>query len=158
MSLGARLRHGAIHRSYDCRCRGLAEPHPLRSGCRCPQSGAEFSRQTRGGDRPDGGEMRIAARFHVSLFLALAVPLSAHAITVKAVQGPTGVETWFSEEHALPMIAVNISLPAGSAYDPPDKPGLADLTASLLDEGAGDLASDAFKEAMESRAIKLEAT
>jgi zinc protease len=56
------------------------------------------------------------------------------------------------------MIAVNVSFPAGSAYDPVGKPGLADMTASLIDEGAGDLASDAYKQALESRAIKLSAT
>ena len=88
---------------------------------------------------------------------ALLIPISASAITVKSVQGPTGVETWLSEERALPMIAVNISFPAGSAYDPADKPGLANLTASLIDEGAGDLVSDAFKQALESRAIRFAA-
>jgi zinc protease len=90
--------------------------------------------------------------------LALLVPAAAEAITVKVVPGPTGVEAWLSEEHALPMIAVNISLPAGSAYDPSDRPGLAAIAASLLDEGAGDLPSDAFKQALESRAIKLSAS
>jgi len=95
-----------------------------------------------------------------SLALALALmlpPAAAQAITVKTVQSPTGVDTWLSEEHALPMIAVNVALPAGSAYDPSDKPGLASLMSSLMDEGAGDLASDAFKQALESRAIKLTA-
>jgi zinc protease len=89
--------------------------------------------------------------------LALLIPAAANAITVKNVAGPTGVETWLSEEPALPMIAVNISFPAGSAYDPADKPGLANMMASLLDEGAGDLASDAFKQALESRAIRFQA-
>ena len=95
--------------------------------------------------------------FFALILLVLLIPTFAQAITVKTVQGPTGVETWLSEEHALPMIAVNISFPAGSAYDPPDKPGLANMTASLLDEGAGDLATDAFKQAMESRAIRFQA-
>jgi zinc protease len=100
----------------------------------------------------------MITRLAASALIALLIPAAANAITVKSVQGPTGVETWLSEEHALPMIAVNISLPAGSAYDPPDKPGLADMMASLLDEGAGDLASDAFKQALESRAIRLTAS
>ena len=98
------------------------------------------------------------ALFFLPALFALLLPVAANAITVKSVQGPTGVEAWLSEEHALPMIAVNISLPAGSAYDPTDKPGLANMMASLLDEGAGDLASDAFKQALESRAIRLQAT
>jgi zinc protease len=87
----------------------------------------------------------------------LLAPAAASAITVRAVQGPTGVETWLAEEHALPMIAFEISLPAGSAYDPAEKQGLADMAASLLDEGAGDLGADAFKEAIESKAIRFAA-
>jgi zinc protease len=93
----------------------------------------------------------------LALVVALVTPVAAEAITVKTVQSPAGVETWLSEDHTLPMIAVNVSLPAGSAYDPSDKPGLASLTSSLLDEGAGDLASDAFKQALENRAIRLTA-
>ena len=93
----------------------------------------------------------------IGAMLALFLPAAANAITVRNVAGPTGVETWLSEEHALPMIAVNISFLAGSTYDPSDKPGLANMTASLIDEGAGDLASDAFKQALESRGIRFSA-
>jgi zinc protease len=71
------------------------------------------------------------------------------------VRAPAGTVLWHSEEHTLPMIAVSISLQGGSAYDPAGKEGLASLTASLLDEGAGDLDADAFKEALEARAIRL---
>jgi zinc protease len=89
------------------------------------------------------------------LALALFIPGLAHAVTVKTVPGPQGTEVWLSEEHTLPMIAVNISLPAGSAYDADGKAGLAAIMASLLDEGAGDLSSDAFKQALEARAIRM---
>ncbi|HEX5282098.1 MAG TPA: pitrilysin family protein [Micropepsaceae bacterium] len=88
---------------------------------------------------------------------ASVVSVQAGAVTVRSIAGPTGVETWLAEEHALPMVAFEISLPAGSAYDPPGRQGLASMAASLLDEGAGDLGSDAFKEALESRAIRLSA-
>lgn len=93
----------------------------------------------------------------IAFTAATAYSLPACAVTVRTVAGPTGVETWLGEEHALPMVAFEISLPAGSTYDPLSRQGLADMTASLLDEGAGDLASDAFKEALESRAIRLQA-
>lgn len=95
--------------------------------------------------------------FALIVLVPLICAAGANAVTVKTVQGPTGVETWLSEEHALPMIALEISLPAGSAYDPEGRQGLAEMTASLLDEGAGDLGSDAFKEALESRAIRFSA-
>ena len=89
--------------------------------------------------------------------LSVLVPFAAEAMTVKTVASPQGVDTWLSEEHALPMIAVSVSIPAGSAYDTSNKPGLASLMASLMDEGAGDLDSNAFKQALESKAIKLTA-
>src|SRR5438105_1454100 len=95
--------------------------------------------------------------FAVVGVLPLFLSVAAQAVTVKAVAGPTGVETWLAEEHALPLIAFEISLPAGSAYDPNEKPGLASMTANLLDEGAGELRSDAFKEALEAQAIKFTA-
>jgi zinc protease len=96
--------------------------------------------------------------FALALLISVAVPAAANAITVRAVQSPSGVETWLSEEHSIPMIAVSIAFPAGSAYDPSDKPGLATLVASLLDEGAGDLPSEAFKQALEARAIRIGAS
>jgi zinc protease len=93
----------------------------------------------------------------MALLVVLVIPATAFAITVKMVHGPPGVEAWLSEEHALPMIAVDVSLPAGSAYDPVTKQGLAAMLAALLDEGAGDLRADAFKQALESRAIRFSA-
>ena len=71
----------------------------------------------------------------LALLISVAIPATAEAITVKAVPSPSGVETWLSEEHSIPMIAVNIAFPAGSAYDPSDKPGLASLVSSLLEKG-----------------------
>jgi zinc protease len=94
----------------------------------------------------------------LALLVLTLLPAAAQAITVKTVDSPQGVETWLSEEHSSPMIAVNISFPAGSAYDPAARPGLAEMISSLLDEGAGDLNGDAFKQALESRAIRLAAT
>jgi zinc protease len=41
------------------------------------------------------------------------------------------------ETHGLPILDVKIDFSAGAAYDPPGKSGLADLTRSLLDAGAG---------------------
>ncbi|MGQ0741524.1 MAG: M16 family metallopeptidase [Alphaproteobacteria bacterium] len=88
----------------------------------------------------------------------LSIPSAAFAITVQTVPAPTGMDVWLSEEHSLPMIAVSVSLPAGSAYDPKGKEGLSALTASLLDEGAGDLDAVAFRRALESRAIRFSAS
>lgn len=85
----------------------------------------------------------------------LLAPSLAPAAEVVTVDAPEGVEVWLSEEHTIPMIAFRLSIPGGSAYDPADLPGVASMTAALLDEGAGDLDDAAFKEALETYAIRL---
>jgi len=82
-------------------------------------------------------------------------PNFAVAAEVVALDAPEGVEVWLSEEHTIPMIAFNLSIPGGSAYDPENLPGVASMMTALLNEGAGDLDDTAFKEALETYAIRL---
>ncbi|HEX9593786.1 MAG TPA: pitrilysin family protein [bacterium] len=49
----------------------------------------------------------------------------------------------------LPMVSVQVEVAAGSAYDPPDLPGLASLTAALLDEGTATRSAAEIAEALE---------
>ncbi len=46
-----------------------------------------------------------------------------------------GMTVLVLEQHFLPIVEVHALIKAGSAQDPPDKAGLANLVASLLDEG-----------------------
>jgi zinc protease len=48
-----------------------------------------------------------------------------------------GITIWLLERHALPLVSVMLIVPSGSAADPKDLPGLAYVTADMLDEGAG---------------------
>jgi zinc protease len=48
---------------------------------------------------------------------------------------PNGLTVLVVEEHSLPIIQLNALVKAGSAQDSPEKAGLANLVASLLDEG-----------------------
>ncbi|HEY2526061.1 MAG TPA: pitrilysin family protein, partial [Candidatus Binataceae bacterium] len=82
----------------------------------------------------------------------------AHALEVKKLPSPRGEEVWYVADHTLPMIALFAAFPAGSAYDPVAKPGLANFAADLLDEGAGTLDADAFQTALGNRAIRLSVT
>jgi zinc protease len=96
---------------------------------------------------------RLAAAL-VGILLGLSV-LSASAASPRAIDIGANQSVWFQEDHTVPMVAVSISLPAGSAYDPPSKPGLAALSAYLLNEGAGNLSSTAFQNELARRAIQL---
>jgi predicted Zn-dependent peptidase len=50
---------------------------------------------------------------------------------------PNGLEVLLLEKHGVPIVQVNLVVKTGSAMDPADTPGLAGMTAALLDEGAG---------------------
>jgi zinc protease len=80
---------------------------------------------------------------------------AAAVADVKVLPAPKGQEVWYVSDHTLPMIAMSAALPAGSAYDPQGKFGLAAFAADLLDEGAGTLNATAFQTALSNRAIRL---
>ena len=52
---------------------------------------------------------------------------------------PNGAHVLYVESHALPLVDIQVDFSAGSAYEPADKAGLAGLTRSLLEAGAGEL-------------------
>ncbi len=89
----------------------------------------------------------------VLLFVATALP--AGATTIQKVVGSGGIEAWLVEEHSVPVIAVDFAFRGGTSQDPDDKAGLANLLSALLDEGAGDLDSTAFQQALEESSVSL---
>jgi zinc protease len=98
------------------------------------------------------------SRMTVALVLVLAAGMgSATAANIRNIDLGRRAEVWFAEDHTVPVVSFDISLPAGSAYDPPGKAGLATFAASMMDEGAGGLDSKAFHEALANRAIAFSA-
>jgi zinc protease len=91
------------------------------------------------------------------LAIACAALAPAHGADIRKIDLGKSAEVWIAEDHTVPIVAFNISMPAGSAYDPSGKAGLAAFAASLLDEGAGNLDSRAFHEALANKAIRLSA-
>ena len=68
---------------------------------------------------------------------------------IQSWETPNGAKVLFVAAPELPMMDVRVVFDAGSARDG-DKPGLAQLTASLLSEGAGDWDADQLAERMEA--------
>ena len=91
----------------------------------------------------------------ISLLVAASAP--AFAADVKNIDLGKQVQVWFVEDHTVPIVSFSISLPAGAAYDPGAKPGLASFAASLMDEGAGGMDATAFHQALAARAIQFSA-
>jgi len=99
--------------------------------------------------------MRQVVRTFAAFGMLAALATPACALDVQTLPASRGEQVWYVSDHTLPMIAMTAAIPAGSSYDPQGKDGLANFAASLLDEGAGRLNSDAFHIALANRAIKL---
>jgi zinc protease len=67
--------------------------------------------------------------------LCLARPGYAADISPTRFTTPNGITVLVLEQHFLPIVEIHALIKAGSAQDPPEKAGLANLVASLLDEG-----------------------
>ena len=48
---------------------------------------------------------------------------------------PNGLNVWIVEQPEVPLVSMRMVVDAGSAAEPADQPGLASLTAEMLDEG-----------------------
>ena len=71
-------------------------------------------------------------------------------VAVKSITSPGGLSAWVLEEPAIPFTALNLMFSGGAALDAPDKRGAAFLMTGLLEEGAGDLDSQAFAAEIEA--------
>lgn len=98
-------------------------------------------------------------RFLTSLALAgftfLAAVPPAAAMKIEKIVTPAGITAWLVHERAVPLVSLNYAFRGGSSQDEPDKSGTANLVASTLDEGAGDLNSEQFHDRLERRAIDI---
>ena len=68
-------------------------------------------------------------------FLLASSPSVAAEIAPTKFVTANGITVLVLEQHFLPIVEIHTLIKAGSAQDPPDKAGLANLVASLLDEG-----------------------
>lgn len=76
-------------------------------------------------------------------------------IDIREITSPKGVKAWLVEDYTIPLIAINFAFKGGSTQDPAGMEGLAYLMTGLFDEGAGDLDSDAFQEAIDDAAAEM---
>ncbi|MDP1651924.1 MAG: pitrilysin family protein [Rhodocyclaceae bacterium] len=78
-------------------------------------------------------------RFLIAFILALIASLVQAGPQIQHWVAPTGAKVYFVENRDLPILDVQIDFVAGGARSPADKSGVASLTASLLEAGAGEM-------------------
>ena len=101
-----------------------------------------------------GTRARALTALIAGIGLWVATPV-AQAMTIERVVSPGGIEAWLVRDSALPLIAVEFAVLGSADQDPPGKPGVANMAASLLDEGAGPFDAAAFQNRLERKAIEL---
>jgi zinc protease len=74
---------------------------------------------------------------------------------VEAVETAGGVRAYLMQDHTLPIVSLALRFAGGAALDPEGREGLSHFTSAVIDEGAGDLDSQAFQAALEDNAIRL---
>lgn len=80
-------------------------------------------------------DIRFRKTLILSSILYLVLSLQAYALDVKRTILPTGLTVLHVERHNLPIVTVTLLIKASPFNEPPDKAGLANLTAELLTEG-----------------------
>ena len=91
----------------------------------------------------------------IALVLVVVTGAPAAAVEVQRVVSPGGIEAWLVEDHSNPILSLDLAFHGGAALDPAGKEGLANMAASLIDEGAGELDSQAFQGTLEDHSIRL---
>jgi zinc protease len=90
-----------------------------------------------------------------ALSLILLAALPANAMKIQKVTSKNGIEAWLVEDHSRPILSLQFAFAGGSAQDPDGKPGVATFVSGMLDEGAGNLDSEAFQNRLEDLAAKM---
>jgi zinc protease len=104
-----------------------------------------------------GGKLlRLAAAAPLAaLSLLLLTAFPANAMKIQKVTSKNGIQAWLVEDHSRPILSLQFSFSGGATQDPDGKPGVAHFVSGMLDEGSGDLDSEAFQKRMEDLAAKM---
>jgi zinc protease len=87
--------------------------------------------------------------------LALASLTARAAVPIDHWTAASGARVYFVAAPGLPILDVQVAFPAGSAFDPPGKEGLAGLLTGLIDLGAGGLDENAIGERLADLGARL---
>lgn len=85
--------------------------------------------------------------------LTVATPKADAAAKVEHVISEGGIEAYLIAEPSIPFMSLSMRFAGGAVSDPAGKEGVANLVSVLLDEGAGEIDSQAFQTELEDLAI-----
>lgn len=79
-----------------------------------------------------------------------------HVLDIQEVVSSGGIKAWLVEDKSVPVISMDFAFNgAGSALESKEKQGLVRMLSNTMDEGAGDMESQAFQSALGKNSIDL---
>lgn len=99
----------------------------------------------------------MAVRLCMMFVISLTTVGHAADISPTRLTTPNGITVLVLEQHFLPIVEIHALIKVGSAQDPQEKAGLANLVASLLDEGTTTRSSKQLAEQIDFVGGSLEA-
>ena len=85
----------------------------------------------------------------------MAPPDVSSAVKCREIVSPQGVKAWLVEDYAVPIVSMELAFRGGASQDLDGRAGATTIMSGLLDEGAGDLDSQAFHRALDDKAIEI---
>ncbi|HUC07757.1 MAG TPA: pitrilysin family protein, partial [Solirubrobacterales bacterium] len=82
-------------------------------------------------------------------------PRPFRLLPVKSFSLPSGIKVYLVEQHALPLVSMDLSFDGGSAVDPKGKEGLASVCMAMLTEGTEQLDKIAYAERLADTASSI---
>ena len=79
----------------------------------------------------------------------------SQSVNIREIVSPGGVKAWLVEDYAVPIVSLDFAFRGGATQDPQGKAGAVTVMSGLLDEGAGDLDSQAFHRALDEKAVEI---
>lgn len=89
-------------------------------------------------------------RLIAAILLLPIIPAAPAAVDIQHWETSNGARVYFVETHQLPMVQYAVGFDAAGARDPADKHGLASLTNTLMDSGAGGMDEETIAEELAS--------
>jgi zinc protease len=87
--------------------------------------------------------------------LSLSASKANASTKVEEVVSDGGLKAYLISEPSIPFLSLSFRFAGGAVSDPDGREGVANLVSVLLDEGAGDLDSQAYQTELEDLAIRL---
>lgn len=102
------------------------------------------------------GSLLLIIVIALLVFFGMQAQAGDKFLPIREIKTPGGITVWAVEDHTLPILALKFYFrDSGSANDPENLQGLARMLSNTMDEGAGELDSQAFQKALSDHSITL---